>query len=124
MSQLFDDYKTFILVHYTTSRTDTEFWRNANLLAKNYDPVKEILNISKDRLLNQSDLTPYYGYVQAELYNYILCGLGHYTKETAVLESNLLSRNKDAIREEARITKFLSQHNWLSNKEILDYIRR
>jgi len=124
MSRLFDDYKTFILVHYATSRTDTEFWRNANLLARNHDPVKEILSISKDRLLNQSDLDPYYGYVQAELYNYILCGLDHYTKETATLETKLFDRNEQAKREETRITEFLSQHNWLSNKEILEYIKR
>ena len=124
MSRLFDDYKTFILVHYTTSRTDTEFWRNANLLARNHEPVKDILDICKDRLLNESDLDPYYGYVQAELYNYILCGLGHYTKETATLESRLMYRNEEAKKEEARITEFLSKHNWLTNKEILEYIRR
>ena len=121
-AKLFNDYKIFILLHYATSRTDTEFWKNANRLARNNQTVKEILEISKYRLINQSDLEPYFGYAQGELYNYILCGLGHYTKETAILESALMNRSDYAKKEENRITNFLSQHQWLSNKEILEFI--
>jgi tryptophan halogenase len=122
-ARLFNEYKIFILLHYATSRTDTEFWKNSNRLARENDVVQEILEISKHRLLNQSDLTPYFGYAQGELYNYILCGLGHYTKETAILESALMNRHGIAKKEEARITNFLSQHQWMSNKEILNYIK-
>ena len=123
MSRMFDDYKTFVLLHYATDRTDTEFWRNANSLARGHDKVKEILEISKHRLINESDIDAYYGYAQGELYNWILCGLGHYSKETAKLESQLMHRKQAAQKEENRITGFLSQHKWLSNSEILDYIR-
>lgn len=123
ISKVFDDYKTFILLHYATSRTDSEFWINANKLAREHETVKEILEISKFRLLNQSDLGSYYGYAQAELYNWILCGLGHYNRDTAIIESKLMNREKVAKEEENRITNFLSQHRWLSNKEILDYIK-
>lgn len=122
-ARLFNEYKIFILLHYATSRTDTEFWKNANRLARENDTVKEILEISKHRLLNQSDLTPYFGYAQGELYNYILCGLGHYTKSTDVLESQLMNRIEVAKKEEIRITNFLSEHNWLTNNQILNYIK-
>jgi hypothetical protein len=123
MSRMFDDYKTFLLLHYATGRTDTEFWRNANTLARSHDKVSEILEISKRRLINQSDIDSYYGYAQGELYNWILCGLGHYSKETAKLESQLMNRKRAAQNEENRITGFLSQHKWLTNSEILEYIR-
>jgi tryptophan halogenase len=123
ISRMFDDYKTFVLLHYATNRTDTEFWRNANSLARGHDKVKEILEISKHRLINESDIDAYYGYAQGELYNWILCGLGHYSKETAILESQLMHRKQDAQKEENRITGFLAQHKWLSNSEILEYIR-
>jgi tryptophan halogenase len=123
MARMFDDYKTFLLLHYATGRDDTEFWRNANSLARNHDKVKDILEISKHRLINHSDLDVYYGYAQGELYNWILCGLGHYSKETAKLESELMGRKQVARDEENRITNFLSQHDWLSNTEILNYIR-
>lgn len=123
MSKMFDDYKTFLLLHYATYRTDTEFWKNANALAKNHDKVREILEISKRRLINESDIDCYYGYAQGELYNWILCGLGHYTKKTARHESELMHRKQTAQSEEARITNFLSKHKWLTNLEILEYIR-
>lgn len=122
-ARLFNEYKIFILLHYATERSDTEFWINANRLAREDDTVKEILNISKNRLINQSDLTPYFGYAQGELYNYILCGLGHFNKETAVLELNLMHRKDAAQREEVRITNFLARHQWLTNKQLLNYIR-
>lgn len=122
ISKLFDDYKTFVLLHYATGRDDTEFWKNANNLARNHEGVSEILEISKHRLINQSDLSSYHGYAQGELYNWILCGLGHYTAETARLESALMNRKETAKNEEIRITEFLTRHNWVPNKNILDYI--
>jgi tryptophan 6-halogenase len=122
IAEMYDNYKTFILLHYATGRNDTEFWRNANSLAVNDPIVAEILEISKTRLLNQTDLANFYGTVGAELHNWILCSLGHYTKETAKKEEYLVNRRNAARQKETEICDQLSKYNWLTNKQILDYL--
>jgi hypothetical protein len=122
VAKIYDNYKTFILLHYVTGRNDTEFWRNANSLAKQDSFVAEILEISKTRLLNQTDLDNFYGTAGAELHNWVLCGLGFYTKETANKEESLLNRRQLAIQKEIELCNQLSKYNWLSNRQILNYI--
>ena len=124
VAKMYDNYKTFILLHYVTGRNDTEFWRNANSLAKQDSFVAEILEISKTRLLNQTDLDNFYGTAGAELHNWVLCGLGFYTKETAKKEEDLLNRKQLARQNESNLCDQLSKYNWLSNRQILDYILR
>lgn len=124
VTKLFEDFKTFILLHYKNNRADSDFWINANKVIKNNDRLNHILDISKTRLLNKSDVDDIYGYVSAELYNYILCGLGHFSRETAIKEYELLKRKETAIAKEIEITTWLSKHNWLTNKEIFKILHQ
>jgi tryptophan halogenase len=124
ITKLFEDFKTFIILHYKNNRTDSDFWINANNVIKNNDRLNHIIDISKVRLLNKSDVDDIYGYVSAELYNYILCGLGHFSKDTAIKEYALLKRKETAISKEIELTNWLSQHNWLTNKEIFKILHQ
>jgi hypothetical protein len=122
ISKLFDDFKTFIILHYKNGRTDSDFWINANEVLKENERIANIIAISKTRLLNKSDVDDIYGYVSAELYNYILCGLGHFSKETAIKEYELLKRKQTATNQEIKITNFLSQHQWIDNNRLFEIL--
>jgi hypothetical protein len=81
------------------------------------------LEIAKTRLLTQTDVDNHYGCAGAELYNWILCGLGHYSKETAILESKLLQREQAAINEEKKIAQQVRNKRWLTNQEYYQMAR-
>jgi hypothetical protein len=123
ISDMFDNFKVFLLIHYLNGRKDSEFWINANRLVAADEKIQEIVEISKIRLLNKSDLNYQYGGAGAELFNWILCGLGHYTPETAALETKILDRKNIASQMEEKLANELWQHKWLSNESIIEAIR-
>ena len=123
VSKMLDEFKTFLLIHYRNNRNDSEFWKESNRLVSEDSKVSEILEIAKTRLLTQSDVDNHYGCAGAELYNWILCGLGHYSKETAKLESKLLNRERAAINEENSITEFINDKRWVTNLEYYKMIK-
>ena len=124
INKMLDDFKTFILLHYCGGRQDTEFWRNAYKLAREDDKINEILEIAKTRLLNKSDLEYSFGYAGAELYNWILCGLGLYTKETALKELKILNRQDKAKDLEQWLINGFDSYNWIPNQTIFELIHK
>jgi hypothetical protein len=123
INKMLDDFKTFILLHYCGGRQDTDFWKNAYKLATENDSIQEILEISKTRLLNNSDLDYNFGCAGAELYNWILCGLNLYKQETAFKEINILDRKNRAKQQEKLLTDIFENYNWITNKEIFNAIK-
>jgi tryptophan halogenase len=124
VTNIFDEFKTFLLIHYRNNRKDSEFWRESNRLVSENDKVAEIMQIIKTRLLTQNDVDDHYGCAGAELYNWILCGLGHYDKETARKEINLLNRISVARKEEKKIAEYTKSKRWLTNKEYYNMARQ
>lgn len=87
MAKMYDDFKDFLVLHYMTQRNDTPFWKWINTRETMSDRAKEVIEISKVRLLMQNDYADYYyGSAEYALFNWILCGLGYMTKETAKKE--------------------------------------
>lgn len=123
VTKIFDEFKTFLLIHYKNNRKDSDFWIESNRLVEENSKVAEIMEIAKTRLLTQSDVENHYGCAGAELYNWILCGLGHYTKDTAIKEMRLLKRQEIAVKEEKNITAFTKSSRWISNKEYYNIAR-
>jgi hypothetical protein len=123
VSKIFDEFKTFLLIHYKNRRADSEFWKESNKLVSENSNVSEIMEISKTRLLTQSDVENHYGCAGAELYNWILCGLGHYSRDTAKLEYNLLNRKNAAKYEEEKILNQVIAKRWLTNNEYYDMMK-
>jgi len=123
ISKMLDDFKNFILIHYANGRNDTEFWRSANQLAAGNEKIQEILEIVKTRLLNKSDMDYSFGYAGAELYNWIICGLKLYSKDTAQKELSIIERKRKASDQEQWLANGFEGYNWISNDEIFKIIK-
>lgn len=81
IAQLYDEMRDFVALHYTGGKTNSAFWKYA-LTMKRPERVKEILHLSKTRLIRSFDFDRLIGSVNQESWNPILSGLGHMNKET------------------------------------------
>lgn len=86
ISKMYDDFKDFLVMHYTGGRTDSEFWRWIDTGETQTELVKELLIMQKYRHIRPSDIIGYYGYAGADLYNWVMHGLGHLDRELAKKE--------------------------------------
>ena len=59
------------------------------------------------------------------LFNWVLCGLGHFSKNSAKKEIELYNRKNMAKMSEEYICDYLEKNKnlWLSNKEFLNYLK-
>jgi hypothetical protein len=117
-----DNFRDFILLHYAGTRKDTDFWKNINESALNNSSVKKVIAASKSRLLLSSDLDFPYAAASHELFNWVLCGLDHYSKETADKELNMFNRSRIAQSNEFKIGSYMLNKNWLTNEDFLKFV--
>lgn len=82
MNLMFDDIADFISIHYEGGREDTEFWKFVKYQKKKTEFVKQILDVSENRLTRFYDFKQYYGSPGQALYNITLAGIGKFNKET------------------------------------------
>ena len=85
-SVMYDGFRDFLSVHYASSRTDSEFWRDVSRDDRRTDKARDILNISSYRALSDMDFFKSTGFEGSVLHNWVLAGLGKLTKETAIKE--------------------------------------
>lgn len=127
ISSMFENFKSFILLHYYNVRQDTPFWKNMNDNAKNDKEIKEIIKISENRLLNSYDTktNSIYGASPYNLFNWVLCGLGHFSKESAKKEIMIFNRKNMAKKSENDICNFIEKNKdlWLSNDQFLEILK-
>ena len=86
VAKMYDDFKDFLVMHYTGSRTDSAFWRWIGTGETHTTVVAELLEMQKSRHIRSTDLLGYHGYAGADLYNWVMAGLGHLTPELASRE--------------------------------------
>lgn len=122
--EMLENFKAFILIHYANNRQDTDFWKNMNKNALNNSMVKTMIDISKSRLLTNHDLHLHgaRGNAGENLFNYVLCNLNHYSKDTALKELNVLNRLNIAKKQAQYINNYIENKNWLTNKDFLNYL--
>lgn len=122
--QMIENFRSFILLHYTGSRQDTEFWKNINKNALNNKLIKKLINISKSRLIRQFDLGINGGYGSAgeSLFNYGLCALNHFSSNTAHKELNIFNRLDMAKNQEKHINEYLGSKNWITNEDFFNLL--
>jgi len=87
-AKMYDDFKDFLVLHYTGQRTDSNFWRWMQTGETHTDTVKNILELQKTRHIQPADFDGYHGYAGAGLYNWIMAGLGHITPKNATRDLN------------------------------------
>jgi tryptophan halogenase len=107
MSKMYDDYKDFLNIHYASERKDSNFWKWISTGETLTDNSKNILEIQKSKLLQNSDFDQYYGYAGASLYNWVLSGLGKISKKRA--QEELLFFGQENL---AETVWSLNQHSW------------
>ena len=86
LGNLYDGFRDFLSVHYSGSRTDSEFWRDITRPEKRTDRALRLIESAKDRSIMDNDLDVMFGFAGSGIWNWILAGLGHLPKETAIKE--------------------------------------
>lgn len=81
-SKLYNDVVDFVSMHYSGGREDTQFWKDIKYQKGISPKVKEILELSKNRLSRWDDWDTYYGCMNQIIWSSSLAGLGHYKKDT------------------------------------------
>jgi tryptophan halogenase len=80
-SQMYDDFKDFLVVHYMGGRTDSEFWKYIATGATQTDFVKDILLMCNHRMPSNHDFKKYAGSTDWGLWSYVLAGTGRLSSE-------------------------------------------
>jgi tryptophan halogenase len=97
MSQMYDDFKDFLVLHYQTKRNDSEFWKMMSTGVTRTDNVNNIIEIAKSRLPKSTDFNAYFGYAGHPLWNWILIGLGYLDKTVADKELDFYTMNREDL---------------------------
>lgn len=97
MSNMYDDFKDFLVLHYQTKRSDSEFWRWMSTGETSTEAVNTIIELSKSKLPQSCDFNAYFGYAGHPLWNWVLIGLGYIDKTNAEKELNFYSTDRDEL---------------------------
>jgi tryptophan halogenase len=76
MTKMYDDFKDFLVVHYQTGRSDSEFWKWISTGETKTEFVSHILDLCKFRVPNHHDFPQYFGHAGWALWSWVLSGIG------------------------------------------------
>jgi hypothetical protein len=124
-SKVYDGFKDFISIHYASSRKDSEFWKDISKIDRRTDFAANILKTVESRLPNNGDFYQYPGFAGADLYNWILSGLGYINKDLAGKELDFYSQKEEAkIMYELYLSNFnVDIQNQIDNTELISMIK-
>jgi hypothetical protein len=122
-NNLIDQIKDFILIHYSNSRFDTEFWKKMNESCNKNKNILKYIDISKNRLLNKYDMYNEYGGADESLHNWVLCGTKHYLPNKAIIENEKIFRKIIAKNQEENLCKYIESKEWLTSKEFIEFLK-
>lgn len=97
MGNMYDDFKDFLVLHYQTKRTDTEFWKKMSSPQVRTEQVNNIIELAKSKLPQASDFSSYFGYAGHPLWNWVLIGLGYFDKTNADKELNFYAIDRKEL---------------------------
>ena len=83
ISEMVDEFRDLIQIHYMTQREDTPFWKYCKYDLQKTDKTQEILEISKYRSPSGLDFKIYHGAANWGVWCWTVVGLGIVTKEVA-----------------------------------------
>lgn len=101
MTQMYDDMKDFIVLHYMGGRTDSEFWRMIDNKETTTPWVEYVLDLcARGVVISPLTFNRYYdGMAGVALYKWVLAGLGKITDQSIAQNYERLS-NLDAVNQE------------------------
>jgi tryptophan halogenase len=98
MTNMYDEFKDFLVLHYQTERRDTEFWRYVTSGETITPQVENVIEMAKYRIPSNNDFHAFYGYAGSALWNWVLDGIGKISKETVAKEWEFWGENEDLTK--------------------------
>ena len=98
---LYDILKDFLVAHYTCGRNDTDFWKYIDSGKTTTPFVRDMHEVSKHRVPNQSMFPRQEGSAGWPLWSYILAGTGKLTDETC--RKDLMYNNSTLLSDKAYV---------------------
>ena len=122
---MIDDYMSFIQMHYLTGRNDTPFWKFITNELTITDKNKELIEISKYRLLNQFDVSNKNGTPGWPLWCHIMSAAGLFKPEMVERELKMHNAYGEAQNE---MVKLMQHYNRLkkdlvSTEDFFKYLK-
>lgn len=122
--QMIENFKDFILFHYSSTRSDTKFWINMQKNAENNSFINKVVDISKTRLLNEYDFFVPYGGAGHPSFNWIVAALGHMDKTAAIKEFKKPKREDESKKIKHNINNFMYKNNWETSNNFINFLER
>ena len=108
LGHLYDTLKDFLVAHYTCGRKDTPFWQYIDSGETMTPFVKDMHNMCKYRVPNQSMFNRQEGSAGWPLWSYVLAGTGKLSDYVCRKE---LDYNNDAFIADASYKQHIDQHD-------------
>ena len=100
MTMMYDDFKDFLVLHYQTERSDSEFWKWINTGATRTENINEFLKMCKTLIPKHHHFKSYFGSAGAPLWNWIMLGLHKIDKHMALKELNTANYDLKKIQKD------------------------
>lgn len=123
-SLMIDNFRDFILFHYSLTRSDTKFWQNMQTNANENGFINHLIDISKSRLLNEYDINLSYGGAGFGLFNWVASALGFISKDVAIAEIDKPGRKNQAEEAKKYIFDFFSNNYWEDSTNFIRFLER
>jgi len=98
-----DDYKDLLQMHYLAGKSDTPFWKFVQNELTITDRNKELIEISKHRLINSYDVNEAYGIGGWTIWSHILDNSGMFKKDMIERELKLFNKFDSGMSELKRL---------------------
>jgi tryptophan halogenase len=112
--ELYDEIKDYIVLHYQGGKTDTPFWKHIATNDIATDFVKNIIEISKHRLLTKDDVPDTANSIGYQAWNQVLAGMGFISKDVA--KKHLSGK---VITPEWQLNEINKMSSYKTNKDIV-----
>ena len=80
-TQLFENYRDFLNIHYMGGRKDSEFWKYMSTAEAQTDQTKTLLGIAKHRVPNVRDFFPGDGFAGYDIWAFVMANIGIITPD-------------------------------------------
>lgn len=117
-SNMYDDFKDFLNIHYMGGRTDSNFWKYINTGETQTELTKTLVGMSKVKSPTNNNFNQYLGGVDWGLYSYVMFGNKILSKEVLSKELNFACEITPGLKE--YVTDVLNSHINDNTKKIKD----